>query len=202
MLYQDNTTQSKTQNQNSVAEELASAVYQSDSDVQQELDMLENTISQGVSVPLTDLVIVDAGIILERIESIKHNLPTALAHSLEILQQKQAIIQQAKNQAQQVLKSAQAEAERILQESTLLRQTELEASKIKFDAQQECEQLRQTTYEEIERWREMATIEYEEIQKDADNYAKTVLSDLEDNLSQMLTIVHNGRQQLEPKGNN
>ena len=84
----------------------------------------------------------------------------------------------------------------------MLRQTELEASKIKFDAQQECEQLRQTTYEEIERWREMATIEYEEIQKDADNYAKTVLSDLEDNLSQMLTIVHNGRQQLEPKGNN
>jgi uncharacterized sporulation protein YeaH/YhbH (DUF444 family) len=80
----------------------------------------------------------------------------------------------------------------------LLRQVEQEAHQMRLEAQQECEQLRQAAYAEIEQWREMATLEYEAIQKDADNYANSVLIDLETKLSQMLTIVHNGRQHLEP----
>ncbi|VEP18846.1 conserved hypothetical protein [Hyella patelloides LEGE 07179] len=202
MLYQDNSTDNAAQKHDSVAEEPVLTAYQSDSNIQQELDILENFILEGVHVPLSSLIIVDGGVIIEHIKSIKQNLPQALAISIEILQQRQAIIEQASNQAQEVVKSAQAEADRLLQESTLLRQTELEANKIKFQTQQECEQLRQATYAEIEQWREMATIEYEAIQKDADRYADTVLNDLEVKLSQMLAIVHNGRHHLEPDEQN
>ena len=198
MLYQENSLDNGIQNPNLVTEESISSAYKTNSNVQKELEILENLILEGVNVPLTDLVMVDGGVILDRLESLKDNLPTALAISLQILQQKQVIIQQAKNQAQEIVNSARETAERLLQESSLIRKAELEASKIRFEAQQECEQLRQNAYTEIEQWREMATIEYEEIQQDADNYANTVLSDLEVRLSQMLGVVQNGRQHLRP----
>ena len=197
MLYQENSLDSSVQKQNLVAEESISTAYQTNSNVQKELEILENLILEGVRVPLTDLVMVDGGTVLDRIESLKDNLPTALAISLKILQQKQV-----KNKAQEIVNSAREEAEHLLQESTLVRKAELEASQIRFSAQQECEQLRQTTYREIEQWREMATTEYEEIQRDADNYANTVLTDLEARLSQMLGVVQNGRQHLQPNDSN
>lgn len=197
MLYQDNSTDSASQNHDWTAEESISAASQSESSIQQKLDLLENVILEGVRVPLTGLVVVDGGIILEHIEAIKESLPTALAIAVEVLQQKEVILQQAQTQAQEIVRSAQVKADKALQESTLLQKVEQEAHQIKIETQQECEQLRQAAYTEIEQWREMATLEYEAIQKDADNYANSVLSDLEAKLSQMLTIVHNGRQHIE-----
>jgi cell division septum initiation protein DivIVA len=201
MIYQDNLSNDTYPILDEVVEESISTAYQSDSNVHQELDNLEDIIEEGVHVPLTDLVMVDEGIILDRVKSIKKHLPTALAISIEVLQHQQEIIQTAKNQAQKIVKSAQDEAERLLQESAILRKIELEANKIRFETEQECEKLRQAAYQEIEQWRETAAIEYEEIQRDADNYANSVLGDLETRLTQMLTVVQNGRQHLQPNNN-
>lgn len=201
MIYQDNLSNDTYSLLNEVVEESISTAYQSDSNVHQELDNLENILEEGVHVPLTDLVMVDERIILDRIKSIKKNLPTALAISIEVLQHQQEIIQTAKNQAQKIVKSAQDEAERLLHESAILRKTELEASKITFETEQECEKLRQAAYQEIEQWRETAAIEYENIQRDADNYADSVLGDLETKLAQMLNVVQNGRQHLHKDDN-
>lgn len=200
MLYQDSST-NNTQNYNSVTEEPILLKHESNFDIRQELDVLENYILDGANIPLTDLTIIDRGIVLDRIESIKHNLPTVLAASIEVLQQKQKIIQQAQIKAQEIVNSAEAEAQNILRDSTLLRQTEIEARQIKFETEQECQQLRQAAFAEIEQWREMATLEYEAIQNDADNYASAVLGDLESKLTQMLAVVQNGRQHLETDGN-
>lgn len=201
MLYQDSST-NNNQNYDSVTGEPILLRHESNSDLKQELDLLKNHILEGVNVPLTDLTIIDRGIVLDRLESIEHNLPTVLAASIEVLQQKQAIIRQAHLEAQKIVKSAEAEAEHFLQDSNLLRQTEIEARQIKFETEQECQQMRQAAFTEIEQWREMATLEYEAIQNDADNYASAVLGDLESKLTQMLAVVQNGRQHLETDGNN
>ena len=199
MLYQDSST-NNNQNYDSVTGEPILLKHESNSDIKQELDILENYILNGVNVPLTDLTIIDREIVLDRLESIKQNLPPVLAASIEVLQQKQAIIQQAHFEARKIVDSAQAEAQNLLQNSNLLRQTEMEARQIKFKTEQECQQLRQAAFDEIEQWREMATLEYEAIQNDADNYASAVLGDLESKLTQMLAVVQNGRQHLETDG--
>lgn len=197
MLYQDSSINNSSQNYDSVTEEAILLKYQSNSDIKQELEILEDCILDGIDVPLTNLKIVDSRIVLDRIGAIKHNLPIALAASIEMLQQKEAIIQQARIKAQEIINSASAEADNILRNSNLLRQTEIEARQIKFATEQECQQLRQAAFAEIEQWREMATLEYEAIQNDADNYASGVLGDLEARLTQMLAVVQNGRQHLE-----
>lgn len=202
MLYQDSSTNQTDQDQ--VIQEYLSSEYQaefSNFNVQKEIDKIATALLEGVSVPLTDLIVVDGGEILDHLEAIKENLPTALAISVEIVQQKQAILQQAENQAKSIIKKAQAEAEQMLDTSSLRHQAELEASKIKYETERDCEQLRQETQEEIEKWRKTATREYQEIQEDADVYAQSVLGNLETQLTDMLSIVQNGRQHLDSDSN-
>lgn len=205
MLYQDKSLENidqSNQNYDSVPEDILTVDYDSGSDLQRQLESLENTILDGVKVPLSDLIIVDGAIILDSVDAIKESLPTSLAIAVQVLQQRQQIIQRAVNQANEIVESAEIKSDRIVQESTLLRRVELEANRIKFEAEQECQKMRREAYTEIEQWREMAALEYEEIQKDADEYAQRVLSDLETRLAQMMSVVNNGSQYLEPSASN
>lgn len=166
-------------------------------DFQQELEGLESLILDSVRIPLTELVVIDEGLVLDRVDSIRKQIPRELAIAKTILQRKQEILKQAEDYARNLIESTKQQANRIIQESALVRQAELEATSIRIEAQRESEQLRQKTQEEIEYWRELAIAEYEEIQNGADDYARNVLGNLEGQLSQMLAIIHNGYQQLE-----
>ena len=166
-------------------------------DFQQELEGLESLILDSVRIPLTELVVIDEGLVLDRLDSIRQQIPRELEIAKAILQHNQEILKQAEDYARNLIESAKKQANRIIQESALVRQAELEATRIKIEAQRESEQLRQKTQEEIEYWRELAIAEYEDIQNGADDYARNVLGNLEGQLSQMLAIIHNGYQQLE-----
>ncbi len=166
---------------------------------EEELEELETLILDSVRVPLTELVVIDEGLVLERIDSIRKQIPPELAIAINILQSHQEILEQAENYARDLIDSAKQQAKQIVEKSALVRQAELEATRIKIETQRECEQLRQKTQEEIESWRELAIVEYEDIQNGADEYARNVLGNLEGQLTQMLGIIRNGCQQLEPK---
>ncbi|MEM9273213.1 MAG: hypothetical protein AAGA80_09675 [Cyanobacteria bacterium P01_F01_bin.143] len=166
-------------------------------DIQKHLDSLTSQISQSTEIPFTDSIIIKKDSILKNIELLKTNLPSALAIANEIVQQKQQIINKAEDYARNRVILAEKKAEKILQDSDIIRQAELEAAKIQQNTEEECEQLLQTTQEEIEKLRQLTAIEYEEIQRGADTYATNVLSNLEEQLVQMLEVTRNGRQQLE-----
>ncbi|HIK42811.1 MAG TPA: DivIVA domain-containing protein, partial [Thermoleptolyngbya sp. M55_K2018_002] len=63
----------------------------------------------------------------------------------------------------------------------------------------EIERMRRQTQQEIEEMRRRAIAECEEIQAGADDYADRILQDLEQQFSDMLRIVRNGRGQLQPE---
>ncbi len=168
-------------------------------DFVKELDRLENFITDGVRVPLTELVVIDEILILDRIDSIKSKIPQELAIAVNIIQRKKEILQKAEEYAKNLLDSTNKQAERIIQRSALIRQAELEATKIKIEAERECQQMRQEAQKEIQEWQEVAIADYENIQNGADEYARGVLGNLEGQLSQMLGIIRNGYEQLEPK---
>lgn len=161
-----------------------------------ELDSLEELIINSTNIPLTELAVVDRDLILHQINIIKENLPANLATANEITNHQQKIIEEAHGYACLIVKSAEEQASKILQESSILRQAELDGAKIRLKAERECEQLKQTTLAEIEHLKQTAINESISIQKGADDYADSVLSDLEQRLKQMLEVVHNGRQQL------
>jgi vacuolar-type H+-ATPase subunit H len=170
---------------------------QANFNIQIELDNLEELILAGANVPLTELTILDAGLLLEQLNQIKASLPVEFTTASEIVNRRQEIIAEAEGYAYLIVQSAEKKALEMVQESAIVRQAELDGAKIRLKTEQECEHLKQTTKNEIEQWRQEAIAECKSIQNEADCYADSVLGDLEQKLQQMLTIVQNGRQQLQ-----
>ncbi|MGL5794692.1 MAG: hypothetical protein ACRC06_09840 [Waterburya sp.] len=162
-----------------------------------ELDNLEELILAGTNIPLTELSILDAVLLLEQLNQIKASLPIELITASEILNRRQEIISEAEGYAYLIVQSAEKKALEIVQESAIVRQAELDGAKIRLKVEKECEQLKQATKNEIEQWRQEAIAECQVIQKEADLYAEGVLGDLDQKLQDMLTVVQNGRQQLQ-----
>ena len=162
-----------------------------------ELDSLAELIINSTHVPLTEFIVIDRVILLHQINQIKENLPLDFATAIEIANRKQQIISEAENYAFSLIKSAEEEVSQILRDSTILRQAELDGTKVRLKTEQECEHLKQTTINEVMQLRQNAIAECQEIQMGADNYADDVLGDIEQKLQKMLTIIQNGRQQLD-----
>lgn len=162
----------------------------------QELEQLEILLSDGVKIPLTELVILDREQLLDKLELIKTKLPFVFAHAQDILNNERKIIQEAESYARNLIKSAEDHATQILSKSALVREAELEATKIMFRVHKECEQIRQQNQTEIEQLREATLAECQAIQAGSDNYADAVLGNLEQELSNIMAVIRNGRQQL------
>jgi len=164
--------------------------------IEVELDHLKELILSSTHIPLTELSIVDQDLLLEQLQQIQENLPLELATAVEIVNNRQEIIANAQGYACLIVKSAEEKAHEIVQDSAIVRQAELEGAKIRLRIEQECQQLQQITRNEVDRLRLQAIAECQAIQTDADNYADSVLADLEQRLQQMLAVVQNGRCQL------
>lgn len=179
-------------------------------DIQQELNRLEDMVLSSPHIPLTRRTIVDEEQLLDQLDFIRLHLPIVLEQARAIVEQKQAILLQAQHQAEQLLQAAQAQAALLVSETAIARQAELEAKNILQQAQQECitaqqdymvaiEHERQQAQQELNQMRQKAIAEAQAIQNGADDYAYAVLSDLEQQLKDMLRVIYNGRQQLQPK---
>lgn len=176
-------------------------------DIQQELNALEEMILDSPRIPLTGKTLVDEEELLDQLDAIRINLPTALQQAQEILKQKQEILAEAEDYARQIAAMAEQRAAEILDELGIVKQAEAEAQQMRQQVRQECEALQQRTVAEVEQVQQQARQELEEIRKqameeqrqihrEADTYADQVLGEIEHKLSDMLRVARNGRQQI------
>lgn len=179
----------------------------SDFAILQELETLQEILYDSFHLPLTPWTIVDEGKILDQLEVVHDSVPGAVQKALRILEEREAIITQAKDYASRIVQNAQQQAARLLDESGIIQQAEQQAYQIRRQVQQECEsiqqqalaevdRLQQVTHQEIQQVRQQTIAECSEIQEGADRYADSMLSRLERDLGDMLSVVRNGRQQL------
>jgi cell division septum initiation protein DivIVA len=147
--------------------------------------------------------------LLEQLDLVRLSLPEAFHEAEAIVRHKEEILEQAEQYAQDLIEQSERRAAQILNEMGILQQAEIEAQRIRQQAQQECELAKEQTIAEIERMRQQAHLELEqmqqmtlaeceEIQIGADVYADRVLGDMESQLAEMLRVIRNGRQQLQP----
>lgn len=179
-------------------------------DIQRELDRLEELILDSPRVPLSRRTLVDEEQLLDQLDLVRLNLPAAFQEAEAIVQHKEEIFRQAEQYAQEIIVAAERRAAQIKDELGIVRQAELEARQIRQQVQQECESVQAQTIAEIERaqrqaqqelqeMRRKAMSEAESVQNGADEYADTTLRNVEQQLTEMLRIVRNGRQQLQPE---
>uniref|UniRef100_UPI0025B2D42E hypothetical protein n=1 Tax=Trichocoleus desertorum TaxID=1481672 RepID=UPI0025B2D42E len=176
-------------------------------DIQRELNRLEEMILDSPRIPLSRRTLVDEEQLLDQLDLVRLNLPTAFRDAEELLRHKDDILLETEQYAQEIVEVAERRAAQILDELGIVRQAEMEARQIRQHVQQECEAMQEQTMAEIDRMRRqaqqdldemrrMAIAECEDIQEGADAYADRVLGDMEHQLSEMVRIIRNGRQQL------
>lgn len=179
-------------------------------DIQRELNKLEEMVLDSPRIPLSKRTLVDEEQLLDQLDLIRLNLPTAFQEAAEIVRHKEDLLSEAEQYAQEILETAERRAAQILDEMGLIRQAELEAQQIRQRVQQECEAAQEQTMADIERMRRQAQqeleeirrraiAESEEIQQGADDYADRVLKEMEQQFSDMIRVIRNGRQKLQPE---
>jgi cell division septum initiation protein DivIVA len=181
-----------------------------DIDIQQELNKLEELILGSPRVPFSGRTMVDEDQLLDQLDAIRLNLPPAFRQAVDILQRRNAIIAEAERYAEDLVAAAEQQATQMLDELGIVRQAEQMAQQIKSQAQQDCDNLRSQVMTDIEQLQLQAQREWESmrqealaeqamIQEESDAYADRVLGQVEQQLSQMLRIIQNGRSHLQPE---
>ena len=182
-------------------------------DIHRELNRMEELVLDSPRIPLSNRTLIDEDRLLEQLDAIRLALPMVLQEATGVVQEKDAIFREAEKYAQDIIASAEQRAGQILDETSLVRQAELEAAQTRQQLQQECEILRDELLAEMEQikrqaqqeaddMRQMAIAECQEIQQGADDYADRVLSNMERQLLDMVSVVRNGRQQLQGEPSN
>jgi cell division septum initiation protein DivIVA len=181
-----------------------------DINVQQELNKLEEIILGSPRVPFSGRTMIDEDLLLDQLDAIRLNLPPAFRQAVDILQRRDAILAEAERYAGDLVAAAEQQAAQMLDELGIVRQAEQMAQQIKSQAQQECDSLRSQVMADIEQMQLQAQREWESMRQDAlseqamiqqesDAYADQVLGQVEQQLSQMLRIIQNGRSHLQPE---
>ena len=182
-------------------------------DIQRELNRLEEMILDSPRVPLTRRTMVDEEQLLDQLDLIRLNLPSAFQEADIIARHKDEILQEAEEYAQEILEAAERRATQLLNEMGIIQQAQAEADQLRQQVQIDCDTLQQQTLSEVEQiryqvqqeidqMRSRSISECQEIQRGADEYADHVLGTIEQQLSEMLRVIHNGRQQLQIQSEN
>jgi polyribonucleotide nucleotidyltransferase len=183
-------------------------------ELQQQLEKLEEMIIlDGVKVPLTSRTFLSEEELLLQLTAVQNSIPETIRIAEKVLNQREEIIARAKQYAQEIIKSAEQRAAQIADEQTIIQQAEVEAQQLRTQIQQEIEDIRRKNISEMERvrrqtqqdidgMRQNALQEQAHIHQESDQYADRVLTDLEQQLGEMMRVIKNGRIHLrQPKTN-
>ena len=180
-------------------------------DIQRELNRLEEIILDSPRIPFVGRTLIDEEQLLDQLDIVRLNLPVAFQEAEMIVRHKDEILQEAELYAEEIIENAEQRAAQILNEMGLVQQAKVEADQLRNQVQLDCEAIQQATIAEIEQIRYQAQQELEEmraraiaecdeIQNGADDYADHILNNIEQQLTDMLKVIRNGRQQLEKDG--
>ncbi|MEM9246632.1 MAG: ATP synthase F0 subunit B, partial [Cyanobacteria bacterium P01_F01_bin.153] len=178
------------------------------SNIQLELNRLEEMVLDSPRVPFGRRTLIDEEQLLDQLDTIRLSLPAAFREAEAIVRQREQILTEAQRQAQEIIGMAKQQASRSVEETAVMRQAQMDAEILRQQVDEECavarqqllaelDQTRESTILELEELRRTAIAECEAIQDGADDYADRVLSNIERQLSEMLRVIRNGRQQLQ-----
>ncbi len=140
-------------------------------------DMVEELIAQleeAKSMPLSTNVLVDRELFLEMLRRLRAELPDELRAARWMVREREAFIARTNERAQEIIARAEAESRRLVSESYVLAEAVEEANALVRRAEGEARRIRLEAEDEIER----------------------ALEKLEGMLAELLTRVHNAREEL------
>lgn len=159
------------------------------------LRMVEVLLDDGYS--LFKYTVVNKREIESLIDRIYEAMPTEMREAKIFSTRKDELLNEAQEKAQKIIKDAQNEASRLVSESELRKAIERDGIRLKNEVVSDCENIKHTSLQDAEKVRLQATEEAMKIREGAEIYAKQVLTNLEENLTQLQQVVKNGQIYME-----
>lgn len=135
---------------------------------------LEELIGGAGSVPFSGKVMVDKEEVLEILSDLNRELPGEIRQAKSITTEKENLISGAQKEAEEIVKAAQEKAEDLLNQDELVLQANQRASEILRSAKEESTQIREG----------------------ARDYADSLLENTQVNLSEIIKMLNQNRQEL------
>ncbi|MDO5738173.1 MAG: hypothetical protein Q4P65_02855 [Eubacteriales bacterium] len=138
------------------------------------LDQMENILAQAKKMPFSDQVLVEREELHLLIRSMREELPEELRQARWLLQQNRQLIAEARKEAEQIMREAEQQMTRMIDEHEVSQQAKQHANEIMSRAEQEANKVHDNVM----------------------GYAKNVLSDLEDQLTEMLVFIQKNKKEI------
>ncbi len=144
-------------------------------DILELVDRLEELFNESRAIPFTHNVVVDEDRMLDIIDQMRITVPEEVRKAHQLLNQRDRILAQAKEEARRTIELAQQQKEEIIRRDAIVQEAEARAREILNQARLDAEAIRQ----------------------EADAYAMEKLAQLEQELARMIGEVQNGIQALQ-----
>ena len=146
-------------------------------DLQYLIDRLETMVTSARRMPITGKLMLDEQELADLIDQMRTVLPEEVRAARKVLRERDGMISEAQQQADEILKNAHEQAEMLLDQEGLLAEAQARANQYMEEAIQAAE-------DRVE---------------GADDYARQVLSQLQQQLTRHLTIIEKGLNALNSR---
>lgn len=139
------------------------------------LDLMEETLEEGTAMPFSSgKRVVDVDKMRDIIDDVRANLPDEMRQSKKIVDDRERIVQEARQEAESIIKQAEDRAKILTSEQEIAKQAQKLALEIKSNAQNQAR----------------------ELTRSATTYCESVLKTTEETLAHSLAEVKNTRLSL------
>ena len=144
-------------------------------DTAEMLDRLENSVVSARSMPFSDNCLVDREEMLVLVGMIRESLPAELKQAKWLLEQNRQLIAEARKEAENIMREAESRMSSMINEHEITVQARQQASQTIEAANNSARQIRAGAME----------------------YARKRLSDLEEQLTEMLVMIQRNKKDLK-----
>ena len=144
-------------------------------DLQYLIDRLETLVRAARRMPMMSKIMMDEQELVDLIDQMRTVLPEEIRYAKHVLREKEQILADAQAQADDILRTAREQADLMIQREGLLKEARTQAEGMIHTAQEEAER----------------------ISVGADNYARQVLTELEESLIRQTASVRKGLESLK-----
>ncbi len=141
------------------------------------LDLMDETLEDAFTVPLTGKRMVDAERLRDIIDDIRLNMPTEIRQAKAIVNDRADIVEGARREAEAIIKKAEERGRVIVSEQEIVKQSQQRAAEIMQTAQQNSKDMRNSVT----------------------NYCENILKGAEEQLVKSVTEVKNVRMTIRQR---
>ncbi|HZJ57015.1 MAG TPA: ATPase [Clostridia bacterium] len=139
------------------------------------LDVLEDELDRGTSIPFGNRVLINKGKCLEIIKDIRLNMPEEIKQAEWIKMERQKILVDAQKESEAIIRDAEGQIESLIEENEITQRAYQQAREIMESCQDNAKEIRLGTRE----------------------YADNLLEEVESYLIEQLDVLKRNRQELD-----